>query len=105
MTHDVEKRFDRPGTFHEAAVYVGSVVAAAGVMFAVYATTWRENVIIASTVPAILFIGGVGAFVKTYRVWKEEGAWPAWQGAGWFLLTLMLVCLSIPAAAIHASLS
>jgi NADH:ubiquinone oxidoreductase subunit H len=105
MTHDVEKRFDRPGTFHEAAVYVGAVVAAAGVMFAVYATTWRENVIIASTVPAILFIGGVGAFVKTYRLWKDEGAWPAWQGAGWFLLTFMLVCLVIPAAAIHASMS
>jgi hypothetical protein len=74
-------------------------------MFAVYATTWRENVIIASTVPAILFIGGVGAFVKTYRLWKDEGAWPAWQGAGWFLLTFMLVCLVIPAAAIHASMS
>ena len=47
--------------------------------------------------------GGVGAFVKTYRVWKEEGAWPAWQGAGWFLLTFMLVCLSIPGAAIYAT--
>jgi NADH:ubiquinone oxidoreductase subunit H len=105
MTHDVEKRFDRPEAFHAAAVYVGVVVAAAGVMFAVYATTWRENVIIASTVPAILFIGGVGAFVKTYRLWKDEGAWPAWQGAGWFLLTFMLVCLVIPAAAIHASMS
>ena len=47
-------------------------------------------------VRAIVFAGGIGAFVKTYRVWKEEGAWPAWQGAGWFLLTFMLVCLSIP---------
>ena len=103
MTHDVEKRFDRPGTFHEAAVYVGWVLVAAGVAFAVYATTWKENVIVASMVPAILFIGGVGAFVKTYRVWKEEGAWPAWQGAGWFLLSFMLVCLAVPAAAIHAS--
>jgi hypothetical protein len=105
MTHDVEKRFDRPGTFHEAAKYVGAVVAVAGIMLAVWATTWRENVVIASLVPATLFAGGVGAFVKTYRVWKEEGAWPAWQGAGWFLLSLMLVCLSIPAAAIHASMS
>jgi hypothetical protein len=102
MTHDVEKRFDRPGTFHQAAVYVGVVVAIAGVMFAVYATTWKENVIVASTVPAVLFAGGVGAFVKTYRVWKEEGAWPAWQGAGWFLLSLMLVSLAIPGAAIFA---
>jgi len=103
MTHDVEKRFDRPGTFREAALYVGAVVAAAGVVFAVYATTWRESVVVASMVPATLLAGGIGAFVKTYRVWKEEGAWPAWQGAGWFLLTLMLVCLSIPGAAIYAT--
>src|ERR1700730_16996053 len=98
MTHDVEKRFDRPGTFHEAAMYVVAVVAVA-----VYAFTARDSVVAASLVPAILLAGGIGAFVKTYRVWKEEGAWPAWQGAGWFLLTFMLVCLSIPGAAIQAT--
>jgi hypothetical protein len=103
MTHDVEKRFDRPNTFHQAAIYVGQVVAVAGLVFAAYAFTARDSVVAASLVPAILFAGGVGAFVKTYRVWKEEGAWPAWQGAGWFLLTFMLVCLSIPGAAIYAS--
>jgi hypothetical protein len=54
-------------------------------------------------VPAILLAGGIGAFVKTYRVWKEQGAWLACQGAGWFLLALMLVCLSIPGAAIRSS--
>jgi len=103
MTHDVEKRFDRPGTFRAAAMYVGAVVAAAGVAFAVYAFTARHSVVAASTVPAILLVGGIGAFVTTYRVWKSQGAWPAWQGAGWFLLTLMLVCLSIPGAAIQAT--
>ena len=102
MTHDVEKRFDRPSTFHAAAIYVGQVVAVAGLVFAAYAFSARDSVVAASLVPAILFAGGIGAFVKTYRVWKEEGAWPAWQGAGWFLLTLMLVCLSIPGAAISA---
>ena len=86
-------------------MYVGAVVAVAGVVFAVYAFTARESVLAASLVPAILFAGGIGAFVKTYRVWKEEGAWPAWQGAGWFLLTLMLVCLAIPGAAMHAAQS
>jgi hypothetical protein len=100
MTNDVEKRFDRPDTFHAAAVYVGAVVAVAGVVFAVYALTARESVVAASLVPAILFGGGIGAFVKTYREWKAEAAWVAWQGAGWFLLTLMLVCLSIPGTAI-----
>jgi xanthine/uracil permease len=105
MTHDVEKRFDRPGTFHEAAKYVGAVVVVAGLVFAAWAFTARESVVAASLVPAILLAGGIGAFVKTYRVWKEEGAWPAWQGAGWFLLTLMLVCLSIPGAAMYANSS
>jgi xanthine/uracil permease len=103
MTHDVEKRFDRPGTFHEAAMYVGAVVVVAGLIFAAWAFTARESVVAASLVPATLLAGGIGAFVKTYRVWKEEGAWPAWQGAGWFLLTLMLVTLAIPGAAIYAS--
>jgi hypothetical protein len=102
MTHDVEKRFDRPGTFHEAAKYVGAVVVVAGLVFAAYAFTARDSVVAASLVPAILLVGGIGAFVKTYRVWKDEGAWPAWQGAGWFLLTLMLVTLAIPGAAISA---
>jgi hypothetical protein len=103
MTHDVEKRFDRPETFHAAAKYVGAVVLVAGIAFAIYALGAPDSVYSASMVPVILFIGGIGAFVKTYRVWKEEGAWPAWQGAGWFLLSLMLVCLSIPGAAIYAS--
>jgi hypothetical protein len=103
MTHDVEKRFDRPDTFHAAAKYVGGVVVLAGIAFAIYALGAPDSVYSASMVPAILFIGGIGAFVKTYRVWKEEGAWPAWQGAGWFLLTFMLVCLSIPGAALYAT--
>ena len=102
MTHDVEKRFDRPDTFRAAASYVGAVVVVAGIVFALYVMTARDSVLAASLVPAILFGGGIGAFVKTYRVWKDEGAWPAWQGAGWFLLTLMLLCLAVPGAAIAA---
>jgi hypothetical protein len=102
MTHDVEKRYDRPDTFRAAAGYVAAVVVLAGIVFALYAFTARDSVVAASLVPAILLGGGIGAFVKTYRVWKDEGAWPAWQGAGWFLLTLMLLCLAIPGAAITA---
>jgi hypothetical protein len=103
MAHDVEKRFDRPPTFRAAARYTGAVLAVAAVAFAVYAFTARESVIGASLVPAILLAGGICAFVKTYRVWHQQGAWPAWQGAGWFLLLLMLVSLSIPGAAMHAT--
>lgn len=103
MTHDVEKRFDRPPTFRAAARYVGAVVAVAALVFVVYAFAARESVIAASLIPAILLAGGIGAFVKTYRVWKQQGAWPAWQGAGWFLLLLMLVALSIPGAVLHTT--
>jgi len=35
------------------------------------------------------------AFVRTYRVWRDEGTWWGWHGAGWFLLTLMLVTLAM----------
>ncbi len=103
MTHDVEKRFDRPGAFRAAATYVVVVVAIAGIIFAVYALSARGSVVAASLVPATLFAGGVGAFVKTYREWKAEGGWVAWQGAGWFLLSLMLVCLAIPGAAMQTA--
>jgi hypothetical protein len=103
MTFNVEKRFDRPPTFRAAARYVGVVVAVATVVFAVYACTARESVIAASLIPSILLAGGIGAFVKTYRVWHQQGAWPAWQGAGWFLLLLMLVTLFIPGFAMHAT--
>ena len=99
----IEKRFDRPPTFRAAATYVIAVVSVAAVAFAIYALASPTSVVSASTIPAILFAGGIGAFVKTYREWKAEGAWPAWQGAGWFLLTFMLVCLAIPGAAMHAS--
>lgn len=43
----------------------------------------------------ILFIGGVWAFVRTYQAWRARGGWWIWQGAGWFLLVLMLVVLSM----------
>jgi hypothetical protein len=102
VTNDVEKRWNDPPTFRAAVRYTLAVVAVAGVAFAVYALTARESVFVASAVPGILLIGGIGAFVKTYRVWRARGVWPAWQGAGWFLLTLMLVCLSIPGSAIMA---
>lgn len=41
----------------------------------------------------VLFVGGVWAFVRTYQVWRARGGWWIWQGAGWFLLVLMLVVL------------
>lgn len=43
--------------------------------------------------PLILLIGGIWAFGRTYRNWRRRETWWAWQGAGWFLMTLMLIAL------------
>ncbi len=43
----------------------------------------------------VLFVGGVWAFARTYQTWRARGGWWIWQGAGWFLLVLMLVVLSM----------
>jgi hypothetical protein len=45
--------------------------------------------------PLILLIGGLRAFVRTYQTWRKYETWWAWQGAGWFLLTLMLLVLTM----------
>ncbi|MGO9226570.1 MAG: hypothetical protein ACLP4K_23860, partial [Mycobacterium sp.] len=45
--------------------------------------------------PLILLAAGLWAFLRTYRVWKAEGNWWGWHGAGWFLLTLMVLTVSL----------
>ena len=45
----------------------------------------------------ILAVGGVWAFVRTYQTWRAYGGWWIWQGAGWFLLMLMLIVLGMTA--------
>jgi hypothetical protein len=45
----------------------------------------------------ILAVGGVWAFVRTVQTWRANGGWWIWQGAGWFLLLLMLVVLAMTA--------
>jgi hypothetical protein len=47
--------------------------------------------------PAILLAAGCWAFMCTYRVWRDHGTWWAWQGAGWFLMILMFVTLTMGA--------
>ncbi|TFV55871.1 hypothetical protein E4P42_21260 [Mycobacterium sp. PS03-16] len=99
MTNDVEKRWNDPPTFRAAVTYVLAVVAVAAVAFAFYAFPGDHPLIPAVLVPVILFVGGVGAFVRTYQAWKTEATWPIWQGAGWFLLALSLMCLAVPGSA------
>ena len=99
MTNDAEKRFGRPESFRAAAKYTLVVIAVAGAAFAFYAFGDRGSVFSAACVPVVLFLGGIGAFVKTYREWRTGGGWLAWQGPGWLLLTMMLFTLPIPGSA------
>ena len=102
MTNDVEKRWHDPAAMRGAVRYVVAVVVTAILAFVASVLIDRDSLVWASVPPAVLLAGGIGAFVKTYRVWRTGGTWPIWHGAGWFLLTLMLISLSLPgAAAMH----
>jgi hypothetical protein len=116
VVDDVEKRWHDPGMFRRAVRYSIIVLAAAALVFAVideWATRREacgraERTFCDSTSQAavlggpglVLMLGTVGAFVATYRVWRAHRAWPIWQGAGWFLLTITLAYLAIGASVV-----
>jgi hypothetical protein len=94
------------------AVRFGLVIAVLGVAFLVVAAVWvstcdgataadtvacgmPERTMLALGGPIILAVGGIRAFVRTYQVWRQHGTWWPWQGAGWFLMTLMLFVLTM----------
>ncbi len=93
------------------AVRFGALVAVLSVGFLVVASIWvstcggasadtvacgaPQRSLLALGAPVILFAGGVRAFVRTYQTWRAYETWWAWQGAGWFLLTMMLVVLTM----------
>ena len=93
------------------AVRFALVVAVLGVAFLVVAAVWistcdgatadtvacgaPQRTLLALGAPVILLIGGLRAFVRTYQTWKRHETWWAWQGAGWFLMTLMLLVLTM----------
>ena len=96
------------------AVRFGALAALAGVGFLVVAALWDSTCTGAMSVdtaacgapqltvlafggPMILLAGGVWAFVRTYRVWRDRGTWWAWQGTGWLLMVLMFVTLTMGA--------
>ncbi|MCV7227197.1 hypothetical protein [Mycolicibacterium komossense] len=94
-----------------AAIRFAVVASVAGVGFLVFAAIWvstcsstdidtvacgaPQRTLLGLGAPAILLGGGVWAFIRTYRVWREQRTWWGWQGAGWFLMTLMLLALTI----------
>jgi hypothetical protein len=104
-----ELRHDEPTV--RAAIRFTLGVAVLGVAFLVVAAVWvstctgstadtvacgtPQRTLLALGSPVILFVGGLWAFVRTYQVWRRNGTWWPWQGAGWFLLTLMLVVLTM----------
>lgn len=57
-----------------------------------------QRILLALGGPLILCAAGLWAFLRTYRVWRAEGTWWGWHGAGWFLLTLMVLtlCIGVP---------
>lgn len=59
-----------------------------------------QRLVLALGAPVLLFAAGLRAFLRTYRLWKVNGRWWAWQGAGWFLMLLMLLVLTMGLPAI-----
>ena len=93
-----------------AAIRFAVRVAVGGVGFLILAALWvrscpavadtaacgaPERIVLGFTAPAIIFVGGLRAFFCTDRVWRAEGTWWGWQGAGWFLLMLALLTLTL----------
>jgi hypothetical protein len=108
---DVEKRWHDPEMYRHAAGYCVGVLVVAALVFAVV-DEWaarREPCRLAAHAfcditsrlaillgPGLILVAGtVGAFIATYRAWQRHRAWPIWQGAGWFLMTLSLGYLAI----------
>jgi hypothetical protein len=94
-----------------AAIRFAALASVAGVTFLVVAAVWvstcgtadvdtvacgvPQRTLLGLGAPAILLAAAVWAFVRTYRVWRDEGTWWGWQGAGWFLLTVMMLTLTM----------
>jgi hypothetical protein len=94
-----------------AAIRYAVLASVAGIAFLVVAAIWvstcgagdvdtaacgvPQRTLLGLGAPAILFGSAALAFVRTYRVWREEGTWWGWQGAGWFLMTLMMLTLTM----------
>ena len=102
MTNDAEKRWHDPHALRTAVVYDGAVIVLAAAVFAGFVLLGSAEIIWAAAVPGVLLAGALGAFYKTYRDWRANRTWPIWHGAGWFLLTLTLVCFAVPAMLVHA---
>ena len=117
----MEKRWSDKSAFRSAATYVGAVIAVALAVMAltvVWAATGRRKcaddgqsllcsdparMVLVFVPTVILLLGGLGAFVVAYRVWRRGGTWPIWHGAGWALLVFMLIYFGMSARVLATS--
>lgn len=114
QTADERLRGDRVGQDDKevrAAIRFALLATGAAVALVVMAALWvstcagtsvdtvacgpPERTMLAFGGPLVLLFAGVWAFLRTYRVWRSEGTWWGWHGAGWFLMSLMLMTLSM----------
>ena len=109
-----DDRLGREDNEVHAAVRFAVLAAVAGLAFLIVAALWDSTckgamssdtvacgapqlTMLAFGAPLILLAAGIWAFVRTYLVWRDRGVWWAWQGAGWFLMILMFVTLTMGA--------
>lgn len=116
---DERSRGDRLGQEDDevrAAIRFAAVAAVLAVGFLVLAALWvstcpgtgvdtaacgpPQRTLLALGGPVILLAAGLWAFLRTYLVWKANGTWWGWHGAGWFLFTLMVVMVAMGVAPI-----
>lgn len=93
---DVEKRWGDSSAYRRAAAYALGVIVMALVVVAVFAATGGANRGFATAVPVIFFVGGLGALGLGLSAYFRGQQWVGWEGAGWFLLVLMLPALVLP---------
>lgn len=93
------------------AVRFGLGVVAVGVAFLVTAAVWLstcsgatadtvacgvpQRTALAVGAPVILFLGGLSAFARAYRMRRRNETWGVWHVVGWLLMTLMLLALAL----------
>jgi hypothetical protein len=109
-----DDRLGQDGKEVHTAVWFAVLAGITGVGFLIVASLWDSTcagamsadtaacgapqlTILALGAPLILLGAGGWAFLRTYRVWRDHGTWWAWQGAGWFLMVLMFVTLTMGA--------
>ena len=93
---------DRRRTARNAQVFTLAVIACVLLLMAVAgiwagsgSTSARD--LLAVGPATLLALGGVGAFVETYRVRREDGEWRIWHAAGWALFIAMTMYAGIAA--------